>query len=239
MSLVKTRNQIFRAMRIFSNSCILVVVLVLLWGCETEPIETSAESNDIVSVTIKNSNEYIHDFQICGDEEGATIITQPQHAAVSEIVREKYRDWCVVYKYIPEEGFVGKDYVEIETCTGGEGSACSEKEIIRIEFTVVENGAVRSDSFVADEYYEDAKQIYFREVINDKSHPNYDDPILDITKINEILDKIQAVYNSNSPERDTVFDVYEIHTQYCFVLAPKRMSTVIVHWQKTQVLLQC
>ena len=208
-------------MRIFSNSFILVMV-ALLWGCEkateVESIETSAESKDTISVTIKNTNEYIHNFQICGDEEGATIITQPQHAAVSEFVRNKYWDWCLVYKYIPEEGFVGKDYVEIETCTGGVGVSCNEKEIIRIEFIVVEGSVVRSDSFVADEYYEDAKQIYFHKVISDSSHPNYDDPILDITKINEILGVIQAVYDSNSPERDTVFDVYEIHAHLCFNL---------------------
>ena len=209
-------------MRIFSNSFILVVILALLWGCEkateVESIETSAEPKDTISVTIKNTNEYIHNFQICGDEEGGTIIRQPQHAAVSEFVRNKYWDWCLVYKYIPEEGFVGKDYVEIETCTGGVGVSCNEKEIIRIEFTVVEGGEERLESFVADEYFEDAKQIYFREVINDSNHPNYDDPILNVTEINEILDIIQAVYNSNSPERDTVFEVYEIHTQYCFNL---------------------
>ena len=209
-------------MRIISNSFILVVIMTLLWGCEkateVESIETSAEPKDTISVTIKNTNEYIHyfNFQICGDEEGGTIIRQPQNAAVSEFVRNKYWDWCLVYKYIPEEGFVGKDYVEIETCTGGVGVSCNEKEIIKIEFTVVESHTVRSESFVADEYYEDAKQIYFHKVINDSSHPNYDDPVLNTTEINEILDIIQAVYNSNSPERDTVFEVHEIHTQYCY-----------------------
>ncbi|NME72983.1 hypothetical protein [Flammeovirga aprica] len=34
--------------------------------------------------------------------------------------------------------------------------------------------------------------------------------------MDKILEIIQAVYNSNSPERDTVFDIHQIHGYYCY-----------------------
>ena len=121
-------------MKPFSNFGFLIILLILLWGCEKEKEPVPKE---LIEISLQNTDEYIHDFEICGDEEGATIETSPQHAEISEIVRDASTDWCVVYKYKPESGFVGKDYVEIKTCTGG-GISCTEIEIVRIEFTVTD-----------------------------------------------------------------------------------------------------
>ncbi|WP_017733930.1 hypothetical protein [Nafulsella turpanensis] len=120
-------------MQIISNSCYVVMFLFLLWGCEKDDVSTSKE---VVEVTLTNTEEYIHDFKICGDEEGATIVTQPQYSEVSEIVRNANTDWCIVYRYKPESDFAGKDFVVIETCSGGIGTVCTDIQTVRIDFTV-------------------------------------------------------------------------------------------------------
>lgn len=53
-------------------------------------------------ITIKNTKEYVHDFNISGDEEGATIKVQATHFKLSEIIRNESTNWSVVYHYQPE-----------------------------------------------------------------------------------------------------------------------------------------
>ncbi len=88
--------------------------------------------------------------------------------------------------------------------------ACEvEKKLNKNDFSEI-------DSFIANNYSNDAKELYFNEIINNSEHPNYNEPVLDTTEINEILAIIQAVYQSESPQRDTVFEVFNIHTRYCY-----------------------
>ncbi len=70
--------------------------------------------------------------------------------------------------------------------------------------------------FIIDNYQSDAKQLFFDEILHNSDHFNYNNPVLDETEVNKILKIIQAVYSSESPERDTVFDVYMIHGYYCY-----------------------
>ena len=72
------------------------------------------------------------------------------------------------------------------------------------------------DNFISENYYADAKQLYFDEIIKNNNHPNYNNPELDKKEIEKILEIIQAVYNSHSLERDTVFNIYKIHGYYCY-----------------------
>lgn len=72
------------------------------------------------------------------------------------------------------------------------------------------------DPFIVENYSDDALNLYFHEITQDESHPNYSNPELDSDEIEKILKIIQAVYNSDSPERDTVFDVHKIHGYYCY-----------------------
>ena len=74
------------------------------------------------------------------------------------------------------------------------------------------------DSFISENYYADAKQLYFDEIIKNNNHPNYNNPELNKKEIEKILKIIQTVYNSHSLERDTVFDIYKIHGYYCYGL---------------------
>jgi len=84
--------------------------------------ETPETENTPLEIILTNSDVYQYDFNISGDEEGAEIIQQAKHAAKSEIIRDATTNWSVVYFYQPEENFSGVDSVQIETCTGGDGT---------------------------------------------------------------------------------------------------------------------
>ena len=112
---------------------IIGITVLLLWGCKAD---NKVNPEKVIEVTLRNSQEYRHDFQISGDEEGATIKMQPQHYAVSELVRNESTQWSVTYLYRPEPGYVGTDFAVIETCTGG-GEFCTNFKTVRINFTII------------------------------------------------------------------------------------------------------
>lgn len=88
-------------------------------------------------------------------------------------------------------------------------SGCEEDKIIG-------GDDIKLDSYIIENYSDDAKQLYFHEIFQDSAHSNYSKPILEENEINKVLKIIQAVYNSDYPERDTVFDIYQIHGYYCY-----------------------
>ncbi len=77
--------------------------------------------------------------------------------------------------------------------------------------TPIDFDSIELDTFIINNYYNDALELYFREIEADSSHPNYNNPIFDTTEVEKVLKIIQAVYNSNSSYRDTVFETYDIH----------------------------
>lgn len=70
--------------------------------------------------------------------------------------------------------------------------------------------------YIIENYSHDAKQLYMDELIHDSSNIGFNKPIIDYNEIDKILLIIQAVYDSDTPERDTVFDIYQIHGYYCY-----------------------
>jgi len=114
---------------------ILSLITLLYFSCSED--DTNVK-NDELTVTISNTEVYEYDFKISGDEEGATILTQAKHYQVSEIIRDANTNWSIVYQYIPQVGFIGEDYVEIQTCTGGQGEGCTDLHTMRIKFTVTD-----------------------------------------------------------------------------------------------------
>lgn len=112
-----------------------MMALFFLWSCKEDAIANFQEEVDVV---LQNTEDYVYDFGFSGDEESATIITQAQHFSVSEIFRDTTSNWSVKYRYRPELGFIGNDYVEIETCTGGEGVKCSNIMTVKINFTITD-----------------------------------------------------------------------------------------------------
>lgn len=67
---------------------------------------------------------------------------------------------------------------------------------------------------IIDRYTQDAWTLYMDEIIANPNHKNYSSPGLDTAEALKILKIIQAVSNSRSPQRDTVFNLYAIHP-YC------------------------
>jgi len=112
---------------------ISLFLLFSLMSCDEE--EMAGITRDI-EVTITNVETYEYDLMISGDEEGAVIVTQAQHFQKSELVRDMSTNWSVVYRYMPMEDFTGTDFVDIETCTGGTGTGCSDIDIFRISFAI-------------------------------------------------------------------------------------------------------
>jgi hypothetical protein len=68
-----------------------------------------------IEVTIKNSETYLFDTKMGGDEQGAKINKQPSNFEISEIKRNKSTNWQSIYYYKPKANFIGTDYVEIKT----------------------------------------------------------------------------------------------------------------------------
>jgi len=107
----------------------------MFWQCAED--ESPVMKNNPLEITMKSSDAYRHDFNISGDEEGAVIIQQAKHALKSEIVRDETTNWNVVYIYQPDENFNGADSVQIETCTGGDGSINScTTDTVKFNFLV-------------------------------------------------------------------------------------------------------
>jgi hypothetical protein len=111
----------------------LAICILSLTNCNKEETENLVSE---IEVTINNSDDYELDLMISGDEEGATIKTQAQHFQKSELIRDSSTNWNLVYRYKSLSNYTGMDFVEIETCTGGESTGCSNLEIVRINFAI-------------------------------------------------------------------------------------------------------
>lgn len=118
----------FKAFLIFSFALFFL-------SCETNEIQIDEIPTEI---KLKSGTDYKYDFHISGDEEGATIVFQAKHYAISEIIRNENTNWSIVYHYKSEVGFIGKDSVTIETCTGGDGTNCGETNQIKLNFIITE-----------------------------------------------------------------------------------------------------
>ncbi|MEZ5106345.1 MAG: hypothetical protein R2757_17720 [Draconibacterium sp.] len=120
-------------MKIITKFLVTFLTVFFIWSCNSDEVPT----NDITkNIVLKSGQIYIYDFNILGDEEGATIITQPKHADISEIIRDATTNWSVVYRYKPVDGYTGSDSVEIKTCTGSDGTNCGETKLYLIEFEI-------------------------------------------------------------------------------------------------------
>jgi len=90
-------------------------------------------------------------------------------------------------------------------------SSCEEEQP-----TAVDYNEIVLDSLIVQNFYDDAKQLYFDELYDNPSHQNNDTSLIYEDEINDILKVIQAVYDSDLPQRDTVFEKYDIHARYCY-----------------------
>lgn len=82
--------------------------------------------------------------------------------------------------------------------------------------TIVNYNEIVLDSLIINKFYNDAKQLYFDELYDNSTHQNNDTSLIYEDQINDILKIFQAVYDSDLPQRDTIFEKYDIHARYCY-----------------------
>ncbi|MGI9525657.1 MAG: hypothetical protein ACR2MS_00940 [Weeksellaceae bacterium] len=99
------------------------------------PIESEPE---IKHITIKNTETYVYDLGGFGDEEGAFVGKEPNHAELSKVERDEALI-NILYTYKPKKGYVGKDEVELVTMRGSMGDAYNpDSETIILKFNVID-----------------------------------------------------------------------------------------------------
>ena len=103
---------------------------ILLSCGESIPVE-------VLTVSLSNIDTFEYPM-VGGDEEGARITTQPQHAEVSEIRRDAATNWVATYVYQPVSGFIGSDDVQLEILTNSDGVSPPDVRRLRIQFNVHE-----------------------------------------------------------------------------------------------------
>lgn len=122
-------------MKNYSVVAITIVLLVMLSGCQhtTDPNITE----EIHNASISSGELWEYQTGISGDEEGATIVQQPQNYEISAIVRDSTTNWEAVYQYKPEPDFTGTDYVELKLSTGSDGASPNNSStLVKLNITV-------------------------------------------------------------------------------------------------------
>lgn len=115
--------------------CLTVTLLLVTVNCNRTTGPNPEEHT--VRANISNTEVYVYETGISGDEETATITEQPDHYEISTINRDSKTNWEAVYRYKPESGFQGTDEVRIELKTGSSGANSNpEIQLVRIEITV-------------------------------------------------------------------------------------------------------
>ena len=70
-----------------------------------------------------------------GDEEGASIFKNPLYAKVNKLNRQKNLS-LIIYEYLPQDNFVGKDSVILILNRGSDGASLGKNDTITIWITV-------------------------------------------------------------------------------------------------------
>lgn len=117
--------------RLLGGALAMFVVLASS-ACQAAP---DAEE---LAATLRGAETFQLDL-VTGDEDGARIVEQARHFAVSEIRRDAGTNWSARYVYAPAPGFVGEDRVQLEVLTGSDGaSAPTRRRRIIVRFAVLE-----------------------------------------------------------------------------------------------------
>lgn len=70
--------------------------------------------------------------------------------------------------------------------------------------------------FILENYLDDARQLYFTEVMQDSISKEYNSTTIDSAKVWEKLELLEAVYSSNTAVADTIFNISQIHAMRCY-----------------------
>jgi hypothetical protein len=83
------------------------LLLLFLAGCNLFGPNTTT-----YNVTLSPGEIYEIDLERSGDEESAGFVSLPLHASISETFRDTV-NYSIHYRYQPENGYTGDDYVKI------------------------------------------------------------------------------------------------------------------------------
>ena len=112
-----------------------VAAVLLICGCVLSCDESTPA--ELVVVSLSNLETFSYPT-VGGDEEGATIVTQPQHAAISEIRRGAETNWVATYFYQSVADYIGSDSVRLEIHTNPDGVGPPDIRQLRIQFDIRE-----------------------------------------------------------------------------------------------------
>ncbi len=115
-------------------------IAAFLLSCISCTTETNEARALIVreEVVLSNNEIFTYDLGSFGDEEGAGIRTQAEHFELSQIDSDM-NSGQRTYRYKPEIGYTGTDFIELTTSRGSDGSGPNtDVRNIRISFTVTQ-----------------------------------------------------------------------------------------------------
>ncbi len=112
------------------TTLMLIIVMSIISCSKGDDTNSTAEY-----FSITNNQIFEFDLGAFGDEDGARIITQAAHFEISEL----NGNGVITYTYKAQSGYVGTDFVSIETTKGSDGSSNSDViEIVDIRFNIIE-----------------------------------------------------------------------------------------------------
>jgi hypothetical protein len=89
-------------------------------GCK-KTIDATKNSEEIISVSLKKPDTlYTYSFGYFGDEEGISIVKQASHSVISKIEKKQWEER--IFQYQPQNNYMGRDTVIIETQRGSDGA---------------------------------------------------------------------------------------------------------------------
>lgn len=102
----------------YKRFVLILIVLLFHSGCEDQGVNSTSKR---IEAKINTGEIYVYNLGNFGDEEGARIITPPQHAELSELNRTDHAK--LVYRYKPAEGYTGQDYIKLQSERGSNGAS--------------------------------------------------------------------------------------------------------------------
>ena len=117
------------------NVLFIIGALSFLISCNED--QELTETYDSINVELAKNELYTYGSKSSGDEDGGHVYQQAKHYEISEVVRDS--SFRLVYRYQPEQNYIGKDTVQIVITSGSDGaSPPNHFEYITIAFVIEE-----------------------------------------------------------------------------------------------------
>ena len=114
------------------KTLLILILAIITFSCSNDD-----ENVTEIKIDILNTEVYEYNVGSFGIEDGARINVQAENFEISELNRDG--NGQIIYKYQPQIGFVGSDFVEIRTARGSDGSnEGNDINFVKIRFNVTE-----------------------------------------------------------------------------------------------------